>query len=569
MTSQTPANQKINAHYVDVLKRFSAVLVLGMLGAHSPATVRHKMVWLRRFFRDLQLEGYEVIHLVGTDAVRRNLMKNQRKDSSVKEATMRARIKTLQQLHKMRSITGYGFLTEPVPKREVLLAVSKSQPTGYWEAPPEPMCIELLKHAITFLNSHSSEIIKLYSKFATAVETIRASGITRSIMSRRVGKVVGPADFSRLLLSIDGASDWKASPSSVAKLIQHVSAACFIVITFTCGPRMSELRRATSLSVKPRKHLDGQEYYYYYAPRSKTRYSADTNSSEGLTSGESPWVLSPAAVEAFKTLADLTAVARDKSGIDSLWLTTPGSGLWPFFPTKGFSIVSHSRMNFRLNEYAVFANLNANHQWQGLFHSHMGRKHLARFVAKRDRSALGDLAQQYSHLSADSIDISYARPDSEFRRMVQEELHEEIAQVAEHLLEVEPTSIYSAAADRAQGRITAFVGRLQSSRDIKLLISSGTLLMPCQWGVCLYRQETSACEGSANRPNAVNREPDVCASCSNFMATPKHKQWWQEHRADSIKVLAQHNVPAQIKAMLLSRLSMANSILEIIEVSDG
>jgi hypothetical protein len=196
----------------------------------------------------------------------------------------------------------------------------------------------------------------------------------------------------------------------------------------------------------------------------------------------------------------------------------------------------------------------------------MGRKHLARFIAKRDRSALGDLAQHYSHLNAESIDVSYARPDSEFRRMVKEELASEMAQVAADLLGTKSESVYCHDTEKNEGRIGTFLGELKSSRDAKLLLASGSLLIPCQWGLCLYKQETSACDGTVVKPNPANRTPEICSACSNFMATPKHSLWWEEHKMDSLRVLMEVDLPTQTKELMNKRLVMADNVLKIIGV---
>lgn len=566
ITSAISPHEKINPHYSEVLRRFAAALLAGLDGRYAPVTVKQKVIWLRGLFRRLQAAGYETLALVNSSIITRQLFAEDVGSDQIKRATLDARIKVIKQLHKMRGVTGWTFAGDPIDKRNVSNKMRSLGSAGYWEAPPEPLCIDLLKASIFFLKDHAAAVISVYSRYVQAVESGLDSGIVgKKHIANYVAKSVNSSDYGDLLARIDMAKTWPFTALSVARLVNFITAACFIIISFTCGPRVSELRRATSTSVKPRKNTDGVIYYYYHAARSKGNYSSATHSSTGLTAESNPWILSPAAVDAFKILVELNSFARAKSGLDSLWLTTSGNALWPHRPKKGHFVVTGASMNARMNSFATSIIPDFGKRWPGRLYSHMGRKHLARFIAKRDRSALGDLAQQYSHLSAESIDISYARPDSEFQRMVRDELAGEISQVAVDLLGVKSESVFCHASDRAGGRIAGFLGELRSSRDIKLLLASGVQLMPCQWGVCLYRRETSACDGNAIEPNPINRTPEICTSCSNFMATPKHNQWWREHLMDSIRILKQTDLPIQTKILINNRMAMARSVLAVIE----
>lgn len=565
ITSATSRHKELNLHYSEVLKRFAAALLVGLDGRYSPVTVKQKVIWLRGLFGQLQAKGCEVLSLVSSANITEQLFAGDVGGGRLKRATLDSRIKVVKQLHKMRGVVGWTFAGDPIDKKNVSNKMRALGSPGYWEAPPEPLCIDLLRASISFLKDHAAAVIHIYSRYVQAVESGLNAGIAgKKPIANYVSKSVSASDYMDLLSRIDKAKTWPCTALSVARLVNFIAAACFIIISFTCGPRVSELRRATSTSVKPRKHVDGVIYYYYHAARSKGHYSSSTHTSTVLTTDANPWILSPAAVDAFKILVELNSFARAKTGLDSLWLTTSGNALWPHSPKKGHFVATGASMNARMNSFASFIIPALSTRWPGRLHSHMGRKHLARFIAKRDRTALGDLAQQYSHLSAESIDISYARPDSEFQRMVRDELAGEMSQVAVDLLGVKPESVFCQASDRAGGRIVGFLGELRSSRDIKLLLASGVQLMPCQWGVCLYRQETSACDGAKTEPNPINRTPEICSSCSNFMATPKHSQWWQEHLMDSIRVSKQADLPMQTKALIAKRIAMADSVLAVI-----
>ncbi|MCP2139503.1 UNVERIFIED_ORG: hypothetical protein J2Y94_000828 [Pseudomonas poae] len=557
----------LSAYYIDLLKRFATGMLLGVIGRYSPSTIKPKVIYLRRLFSLIQSNGFERAHLATTASVVKIVGADANKGRGVTKQTLEWWTTTINQFYRLKGFLNDSFIGQPISRRDIARISASLREPGYWEAPPEPVCIFLLKESIDFMRKNSAQILAFYQKYISLVHSGIADGLDKSEqISAYIESNLCAEDFATTYENIESCEMWSHDPILIGKLIRHLSTACFITITYTCGQRVSEIRRASTGSVMPRLHDNGVEHFYYHAPRSKIRFSAENKRSEGKGHSDFPWILSPAAVEAFDILLSLSKPAREKSGIDNLWLTPAGNSLWPFFPKKSFSVLSSSQINIRINNFARFINLEANTEWGGRLHSHMGRKHLARFVAKRDRSALGDLAQQYSHLSADSVDISYARPDSEFRRMLAEELGNEMAQVAATLLDSSAGNFYST---NNNGRVETFLGELRKSRDIKLLMSSGTVMLPCQWGVCLYMQDTSACEGSKTKPNVIKRTPEVCSKCSNFLATPTNLLWWLEFESDCKRILSQSQLPIQTKLLLNERLSAATAVISKLQVENN
>lgn len=549
---------KLNTHYRELLKRFTFGMLLGVTGRYAPITIKLKVTFLKNFFAQLQREKFENISLIDTKSIVRMFAVKARKGNGVKRQTLDFWVTTVNHLYRMKQYSKECFSGPQISKRDVDRISSSLQDNGYWEAPPETTCIYLLRVSIDFLERHSQRIISVYDKYVLAVETALELNFTgKRKVSNYVKSRISLEDYKNVLDAIEFCQGWKPDALSIATLVKHLFSACLVVITFTCGPRISEIRRAGVSSVQPRRHDSGEEYFYYHAPRSKRRFSSVSKSSGGMGQ-EYPWVVSPAALKAFEVLVELSKHCRNKSGIDNLWLSTCGNALWPFNPRQGYAVATDSTMNSRLHKFSKFVRLQAMTGWEGRIHSHIGRKHFARFIAKRDRSALGELARQYSHVSADSIDISYARPDSEFRRMVEDELSAELNEIGVQLLSVPKDRIYTAP---TTDRVTKFLGELRKARDINLLVTSGIQMFPCQWGLCLYTQKTSLCQGDQRKPNVMKRTPSVCSDCSNFMSTPKHLQWWQEFELDCVRILKQKKVPAQTQALIDQRLKTARSVI--------
>lgn len=562
-----PKNQ-----YGDVLRRVAACLIIGVDGLkYSPRTVKQKIIWLRRFCLNLVAHGFERLELLTAKKVQELFFISCADGAAGKRngrSTVQDRMALVSQLFRLQPYLGDGLREDPFPKkfrRKNTTLLDDSLP---WEAPPEPVSIFLIKVSMQFIEDFGNDLVNVRSKYAQEVERLRSAGIkNRKVIAKKAYSAIcneallNGERHSELLNAYDLKNSFH-----LAILVKHLQTACFVVITFTCGPRVSEVRRAKSDSLRYEMGVTGELVPFYYAPRSKRRYSQYGQSNGlSLNGDDLPWVLSPAAANAFSILERLSEPARIKSGIDNLWLTMTGRALWPINGINNHTVASNCTLNGRLRSFANFIDLSGKTGWSGSLHTHMGRKNLARFIAKRDRSVLEDLAVQYSHTSAYSVDVNYSRPDSEFRRLIKEELSMEMESVARELVGLSPEKIYIASKGGKEERpITKLAGKIVTAVDVKVMLARGTVLVPCQWGVCMYRQETSACMGTRTEPNPINRSPEICFTCSNFISTPKHKLWWDDFRKDSEMLLKQSNLPEQTRLIVQSRLDSAIVILKTI-----
>lgn len=546
-----------------ILKRIAGCLLSGVGGRkYAVITVRQQISWYRNFFLELQKKGHNCLRLITASQAREYFQDSLKNNSNGKInsiSTVNQKINLLNRLHSLKEYLGDGFEQAPLAQKHRNRFKATLAPNKMWEAPPEPVCFYLLRQSIRMLDCLAEDVMRIFIKYVNAVDGAKNAGLSNR---RRIARYSNAAIAAESFTNADAAEfvlELKANTAQdVACLKNHLYTACYIIITYTCGPRISEIRRATTKSVKEVIHSNGEKFYYYCAHRSKKRFSSVSNANEHSESDDTPWILSPAAVNAIELLSSLSLPARERSGLDNLWLTTNGNSLWPFKSEK-CSVLSTTSVNIRLNQFAKFISVEKVCGWAGRLHSHMGRKHLARFIAKRDRSGLGDLALQYSHVSAYSVDVNYARPDSEFKRIVQTELSIEMEEVARSLTKCE--EYYATEGSLAVSTAKKFVGRMLTDSQIKTLLSKGTILVPCQWGVCVYKQEVSSCHGSKTEPNPKERTPETCSGCTNFIAFNKHRRWWENYRDDSKKYLAYRAIPRQTKVILERRLSDAEKIL--------
>jgi hypothetical protein len=434
------------------------------------------------------------------------------------------------------------------------------------------VCLELIRQALRMIGAPADEVIRLREKYVLACEAAkrRHGRSTKRIVRDARASLAGEC-FATLPGESEPWTDLPAqTPVSLKLLVAALEGACAVILLFLSGPRVSELRRASAGSVRNIVHANGIAYPYFFARRSKQGFGkADAEAPPGPSSIERGWILGDAGVRALDVLRRLSRIPRRLSGIDSVWLTVHSPGLWTIKPKTPITIAPSGILNRHLNEFAKLVGLADRTGWHGRLHSHMGRKACARFIAKRDRAALADLAIQFGHLSPHVTDACYGQPDSEYRRLIDEELAGQMQEVATELAGLHVATSYTnmdtGQFDTVRARVTRFLGEMRSTLDVRRLLTAGVRLVPCDWGMCIYRQETSLCEGTRDGPSAERRSPNVCRKCLNFVATPKHLPFWRRRIGDCRRVLAHRGLPEQTKSLVEQRLEEALDVVTKIQ----
>lgn len=564
----------VEATFVRIMKCIAAVWLVGgkyQQNLLKPSTIKVHLSILRTFLVDVPRLGHTSLETLTAKQVQRWFLASysiRANGAPVKERSANQAMHALRELYLLRADIGTGLSDDPFPPKIRKQMLRHFQADGCWQAPPQPVCMALLRSAIRLIGTPADDIIRIVHKYGSGIEQGRERGLrSHTALSLHGRTALAGETFSTIA---GEAEPWThISPidvAQVAQLMRRVQDACFIAITYTSGARVSEVRRAMPGSVRLLKHTDGSEHAYYFAPRSKRRRRGASINREDQDNPDAPWILSAAATRALEVLERLSEPLRRRSGIQSLWVSFSGSGLWPQgLPRRGFHVLSGNALNDRLKAFAAFVGLSAMTGWTGRLHSHMGRKCLARFIAMRDRTALEDLALQFSHLSAHSVDIGYARPDSEYRRLIREELAEDLEKEAIATAQLPPSHIYHSM-DEAKflqwhQRFAKLAGQLRRKDELIRLIAKGAAVFPGLWGGCAYRSATSACHGGEHGPNPVERSPLTCKSCTNFRALPEHAPWWHAYKQDCLNFLSVSGTPEQTKLLLRQRLAHANEVL--------
>jgi integrase len=472
-------------------------------------------------------------------------------------STMQRHLYLFTYLYRFRGELDDGLPIDPFPGANHRQAAGDREGLHRpWPYTPDPVAVALLQAAVDMVTQGAPLVLQAREVYRQAMAAAEAHGTHGSA---RIGKAT-----RALRRAGDSQANAGRPVPSVAELVLRIDmlyAACYVVLSFLVGPRVSEILHLQAGCV--RRHEGGAAD----APVTVI-VGAIFKRQPGYHGRPHEWVAPPVAVQAISVLEALSAEHRAISGRQELWLRRRrgnGATEWHHVQPEMLQIASHQRVSTQLQRFG---------SWLGLTHqgrawrltTHQGRKTFARFAALRDRSCLFALAQHLGHRERAQTDHGYVGSDYRLNQEIDAEILEQSVAAWEHMLAAPGLG------GRAGAEIVAKRPRFRGSRmkqDLKgyarLLVDGGLVLGVCDWGFCVYREEHSACLGNAAGPNPARREPSTCARCKNFAVSVQHRPYWLEqvHRCEHL--LNEPALPLQSLRIVRERLNEATLLLRAID----
>jgi integrase len=464
-------------------------------------------------------------------------------------------------LYRHRRSVSDAIQVDPFPGLTALAATPwrtyKTKATLYT---PDEVAIPLIQGAIEFLT------VTALPTLAARERCVQAYNHARGVLKAdpRSARIAAFATIETTYIDTPRGPCSLADRSALCRLIDLLYAACFVLISYLVGPRVSELMNLQAGCIQTLEELGSQD-------------SAGVAAIVGaIYKGESyhgrphRWVAPSPAIHAVTVLEALSAPHRARSGRGDLWQRprVRHFGLSEWLPdTRMLLRISDTRRaNARVNRFARWLQIpryKGRHWW---FTSHQGRKSFARFVALRDGTALYALAQHLGHRNVRQTDGAYAGTDYELDHEIEAAVLEQSVDAWEQML----------SSKHLGGRMGADVltrrprfrgGRIkQAIRSYaRMLAESGLTLGVCEWGYCVYREEFSACRGGPSAPNPVRREPSTCARCKNFCLSDAHRPYWTEQLDRYREILNDPELPAQTLKIARARLDEARALIKSLD----
>jgi integrase len=477
-------------------------------------------------------------------------------------ATVQKHLLLLVYLYRFRDQIGDGLSIDPFPGQSVGRACGvREADLRRWPHTPEPIAIALIRGAIDFLASCAVDLLRAREIFATAAEAVQRRGYTSEVIRKAAARAL-----QQVRLNTAHGPHVIESAAELARLLDVLYTACFVVIAYLVGPRASEILQLKSGCMQP-------------VAAEEAAGESDLAVIVGAIFKREPayhgrphrWIAPPPAVHAIAVLEALSAPHRARSGRSELWLRASGhcrlgASEWRRAASGRLMVLTTSRMRALLQRCSAWFDLPPHEGRRWRLSTHQGRKTFAHFAALRDRSALLALAEHLGHRERGITDRSYVGSDYRLEREIAAGILEQSVAAWEHMLSTPRLG------GRAGEEILAKRPRFRGTRmkqDVKryarMLVDSGLTLGVCDWGFCIYRQEHSACLGSTGGPNPVRREPSTCASCRNFALSARHRGYWLEQARRSEALLNDPALPTQTLKIARERLTEALAMVRSID----
>lgn len=402
-------------------------------------------------------------------------------------------------------------------------------------ATPDNVAITLVSAAIRLIGAPAEDIIDLQDGLASGC-----------LASHRFATLDGE-DAPWHTAAADNAT-------KVNFLVDRLYDACFVVIAYLIGARVSEILGLQAGCVDAVPAADGGETFDYVRGRIYKTASSPL--------GEAHRWIAPAPVaRAIAVLERLSEPLRHQTGRDDLWLRRPATRF------HEIGICRSTVLNDHLNStFAAFIDLPLHNGRPWHLTTHQGRKTFARFVGRRDRTGLHALAAHFGHVTRVMTDAAYVGVDFHLADLIDAEV---LAETRDALEDVLTATRLGGKAGRAIASHSRFRGRVRDG-DVReyvdfILRESDMRLGVCDWGYCVYRRETSACLGGEKGPNPVLRTQSACATCANFAVTAKHRPIWAARRERNLALLSHRDLDDESRALAMARIEECDRILNDLE----
>jgi hypothetical protein len=331
----------------------------------------------------------------------------------------------------------------------------------------------------------------------------------------------------------------------------HLVEACYILIAGFVGMRSSEI---LSMKGAIEHHPIGETGVNQAYVVSRLFKTVDD-----LDGRRERWVAPAPVVRAVELLEQLSAPLREASGRDDLFLVknTQYGQIVP---------VTHMHIAWRINDFARHVGIPDHDGKPWRFSTHQFRKTFARFIARRDRTQLLGLAEHFKHARC------HDRAGLRRQRLRPAWPHRPRSPRRNRSRPRSPARCQ--AARRQDGRTYRRRKRPvprprgeQVRRDYVAFILKETDLRihACDYGWCVFQQETSRCGGEL-QPNEAGRAPAVCLSCANMVIEAK-QDYWRDRQTRNAALLATAN--HMTAAVLNEAIGQCERVLAQIGDDDG
>jgi len=424
---------------------------------------------------------------------------------------------------------------------------------------PDPVAVPLISGALQLIGEPADKVMALRDEMQLIFDRARAEGKAR--MTARI-RMMDALKARRPLLP-----EWdrhemmpKGALGQLNFLADRVTDACFVVIAYLIGARVSEILTLEAGCIELER--DGAQNMAHAWLNGSIHKAFPHDAGKPHR-----WIAPEPVQRAVDVMERLSAPLRAIAGQNLLWLTQASANSVTRTADTAIRPITGATINRRLNtRFAPFLGLPDHEGAPWHLTSHQGRKTFARFVGRRDRTGLFALQKHLGHVTRAMTDRGYVGTDFELVELIDTHVAEETRHALEEML-LAPG--LAGKAGRRLSERSPFRGRTRGGEFDAyvdgLLADSGMRLGVCDWGFCLYRKSTAACKGNEHGPNPVLRTQSTCAACSNFVVSEKHRSVWAARLARNETLLLRDGLDQESRALAQARIVECRRILTMLD----
>ncbi len=432
-------------------------------------------------------------------------------------------IHVLQKLFQYRHVMDDGLLVDPFqgkpPVRKIAGYTHALQREFQTQVIPDEALVPLIQGALEYVGRSAEYLMDAFE----GVEKVRKANCDFRYRATRYLR-----EFPRSAYNLEG-TRFAAGLKSLRQLnvqLSYLQTACFVLIAFATGMRISEIlslrERCCEMVKQP-----GQPDLVWLRGR--------VFKMQGVAAGRpAKWLGGPLCAMAVAVLERLGRRVRRRLKVPYLWLETPA-----FTRPRGSEPLTAMTIRIRLKNFVAMLGIKDTSGRPFHIHPHMFRRTFARHVARHDTTNLLALKEHFKHASLYMTDY-YVGSDHELWTLMVEEEENLFLETFDRALHSDylagpggrhlKKKIDEAIADgRLPKDFRGEAGSHLRKEMIRDLVESGQRIYPCAVSnYCWFRPDSALCT-QGDHPLLKRCNPGACA---NSIITLEHKPHWEKIQCD-------------------------------------
>ncbi len=434
-------------------------------------------------------------------------------------------IHVLQKLFQYRGVMKDGLVIDPLKGELAANIVSRNAGSSFeskTQIIPEEILGRLVRESLQYVDQLADYLLDASDKMQQV----------------RMGKTRGHIEYSRTRCLHQHSSSvyplagtrlehGLRSLRKLSKELECLQTACFVLIAFATGMRLSELLSLREGCCEVETQSGRPDLVWIHSRVFKM---------QGLPDGrKAKWLGGPLCAKAVQVLERLGRSVRRKARVSYLWMPIPAN--YRRYVTR--TPLSGPSILHRLARFLEMLELKDSEGRPFHIHPHMFRRTFARYVARYDTTNLLALKEHFKHLSLSMTDY-YVGHDLELWMLMEEETAKVSFESFDKAMRADQLAGPGGA--RLKKKIDEAIaeGRLEKEfrgeagdhlrkKMIRDLVEAGQRIYPCAASnYCWFRSESALCT-EGNRPIIKHCNPGACL---NSVITLEHKPHWEKTRRD-------------------------------------